>query len=125
MGIINFFENRLRRKMKKIATKSARIMLMTANLNKEASQKPHEVAKLAIKGRNDYYIDANNNLICFGKNTGFTFDENTKIADVIEFVVMIEFKDDSVLLEYPVDHQEYIRYAGSEAREYVIRKVGL
>ena len=49
MGIINFFENRLRRKKKKIATKSARIMLMTANLNKEASQKPHEVAKLAIK----------------------------------------------------------------------------
>jgi len=52
-------------------------------------------------------------------------DWNKLLPDVIEFVVMIEFKDDPVLLEYPVDHQEYIRYAGSEAREYVIRKVGL
>ena len=51
-------------------------------------------------------------------------DENTTIADVIEFVVMLEFKDDPVLLNYPVDHQEYIRYAGSVAREYVTRKVG-
>jgi len=124
MGLTDFFERRLRKKMKKIATKSARVMLWSANLNRVITHPPHEFAKLAIKGRNDYYINGNNTLVCFGKNTGFIIDEDVTIADVIEFVVMLEFKDDPVLLNYPVDHQEYIRYAGSVAREYVTKKEG-
>ncbi|MBT6469779.1 MAG: hypothetical protein HOK52_00780 [Candidatus Marinimicrobia bacterium] len=127
MGLADFFERRLRKKMKKIATKSARVMLWSANLNRDKAQPPHEFAKLAIQGRNDYYINNNNTLICFGNNTGFIIDENTTIADVIEFVVMLEFKNNPVLLNYPIDHQErsgHIRYSGSVAREYVTRKVG-
>jgi hypothetical protein len=125
MGIFDFFENRLRKKMKKIATKSARIMLWTAKMNQHSRLEPYEFARLAIQGRSDYYLDHNNYLICFGRNTGFQISEGVNIADVIEFVVMYEFKDDSVLLNYPVDHQEYINYAGSVAREYVSRKVVL
>lgn len=125
MGLTDFFERRLRKKMKKIATKSARVMLWTAKLNRDITRPSHELSKLAIKGRNDYYINSNNTLVCFGKNTGFIIDENVTIADVIEFVVMLEFKDDPVLFNYPVDHNEYIQYAGSMAREYVKRKEGL
>jgi len=125
MGLTEFFEKRLRKKMKKISTKSARVMLWSAKLNRDVTLPPHELAKLAIEGRNDYYINNDNTLICFGKNTGFIIDENVTIADVIEFVVMLEFENDPVLFNLPGDHQEYIRYAGSVAREYVTKKEGL
>ena len=48
MGLADFFERRLRKKMKKIATKSARVMLWSAKLNQDVTRPPHEFAKLAI-----------------------------------------------------------------------------
>ncbi len=125
MNISEFVENRLRNKMKKLAIKSAKVMLWTAKVNSHPAQTPHEFARLAIIGRNDYYLDDDFSLICFGVNTGFRIIEGVSIADVIEFVVMEEYKDDYVLLNHPVDHHEFIKYAGSVAREYVLKKVGL
>jgi len=129
MGFFNFLDNGATNiaeiRVKKVATKTAKVMLRTATLytNRYTSiseLKPHQFAMASIISRPGWTVGDNYCLHLDGINLHIRFIDGIDIAYIIGFIASTELSTDIELLGVP-NYRDLILLAKDTARQYVIQ----
>ncbi len=128
MGFLDWWnqknQERASKRVREISYESARTMLISAlayKLKYGSSYIP-DLCKAAIFTRPGWEINSQSELVYRGRSTGFFINENTSIADTIEYIVRQEWLSDPFILDMP-DPNTLVELGASIAREYALSKM--